>query len=151
MANIDRADWHYSGNYPENLPPENGGTHIGMYLAWIIDRGLGSKKLLAYAASSLDALRARTITGRQVLFTDLDEKFFAELLTKDGKAFTKAYYESQQYFNDYANALGGTVPTLYHVADTWENYDLIAPVIDQRFAQWRNGESLVPTSAPTTS
>jgi hypothetical protein len=26
----DRADWHYGGNYPKGLPPENGGTHIGM-------------------------------------------------------------------------------------------------------------------------
>ena len=150
MANIDRADWHYGGNFPDDLPQENGGTHIGMYLAWILDRGLGSRKLLEYAAPSLEALRARTITGRQVLFDELDEKFFSELLTKDGKKFTDAYYESQLYFADYDNTLGGDLPTLYHVADTWENYDRIAAVIDQRFAQWRNGETL-PTPVPTES
>lgn len=35
MANIDRADWHYDGQYPKGLPPENGGTHIGMFLVWV--------------------------------------------------------------------------------------------------------------------
>jgi len=40
---IDRAHGHYSdGDYPKELPSENGGTHIGMYLAWIIQRGLAS-------------------------------------------------------------------------------------------------------------
>jgi hypothetical protein len=24
----DRADWHYSGNYPPDLPPENGGRTL---------------------------------------------------------------------------------------------------------------------------
>ena len=33
---IDRMDWHYGGDYPEGLPTENGGTHIGFYLTWII-------------------------------------------------------------------------------------------------------------------
>ena len=37
MASIDRADWHYGGDYPKELPIENGGTHIGMFINWIID------------------------------------------------------------------------------------------------------------------
>jgi hypothetical protein len=45
MASIDRADWHYGGDYPPDLPSENGGTHIDIYLAWIIHRRLGSKTL----------------------------------------------------------------------------------------------------------
>ena len=35
----DRADWHYGGDFPEGLPDENGGTHIGMFLAWVILNG----------------------------------------------------------------------------------------------------------------
>ncbi|MEJ7666788.1 MAG: hypothetical protein WKG07_48425 [Hymenobacter sp.] len=35
---FDKMDWHYgSENFPKHLPDENGGTHIGMYLAWIIE------------------------------------------------------------------------------------------------------------------
>jgi hypothetical protein len=36
----DRADAHYGGNFPSDLPPEAGATHIGMFLAWVILNGL---------------------------------------------------------------------------------------------------------------
>lgn len=134
---IDRADWHYGGDYPKELPPENGGTHIGMYLAWIILRDLASAQLQKYARDSLPLFRERKITGRQLLFSELDEKFTDSLLTKVGKEFTQAYYETNIYLEDYENVLGGELPSLYHVADTWDNYDLLAPVIDQRFAGWQ--------------
>ena len=37
---IDNAAWHYGGNFPEELPKENGGTHIGFFLAWIINKNI---------------------------------------------------------------------------------------------------------------
>ena len=141
-SSIDRADWHYSAeNYPPELPPENGGTHIGIYLAWIAQHGLGSAMLQKYARDSLPLLRERKITGRQLLFSELDEKLFYPLLTKVGKDFTRAYYdETSCYIADYEAILGGNLPTLYHVEDSWENYDKLAPVIDRRFTRWEQGE-----------
>ena len=139
MANIDRADWHYGGTYPDDLPPENGGTHIGMFLAWIINRDLGSRQLAKIAGDKLESVRRRECTGRDLLFSDLDEKFFASLLSPDARKFTEAYYESDQYIQDYDELLGGDFETLYHVPDTWENYDRLAPRIDERFASWRRG------------
>jgi hypothetical protein len=141
MGNIDRADWHYGGQgFPSELPPENGGTHIGMYLAWIIQRDLGSAVLRKTARDSLPLLQARKITGRELLFTELDEKFFGSLLTKVGKEFTRDYYETGCYVDDYDEVLGGKLPTLYHVEDSWTNYDKLAPVIDGRFTRWQKGE-----------
>ncbi|WP_446430632.1 DUF7832 domain-containing protein [Proteus terrae] len=29
---IDRIRWHAYGDFPDNLPPESGGIHIGFYL-----------------------------------------------------------------------------------------------------------------------
>jgi hypothetical protein len=145
-TSIDRAEWHYSGDYPKDLPRENGGTHIGMYLTWIIERGLGSATLKKCAGDSLALLLERKITGRELLFTQLDAKFFAGLLTKMGKEFTRDYYETHVYIDDYESVLGGTLPTLYHVADSWGNYDRLAPVIDGRFSRWQQGE-VPPTSA----
>ena len=142
---IDRAEWHYGGDYPKELPPENGGTHIGMYLAWIIQRDLGSAMLRKYARDSLSLLRERKITGRKLLFNELDEKFVGSLLTKVGKDFTRDYYETSCYIDDYDTVLGGALPTLYHVEDSWDNYDKLAPVIDQRFSRWKVGE-LPPVS-----
>ena len=30
MAKYDDASWHYGGDFPDDLPEENGATHIGM-------------------------------------------------------------------------------------------------------------------------
>ncbi len=137
MANIDRADWHYGGNYPPGLPPENGGTHIGMYLAWIVLRDLGSPELIELGGETYSRVQKRQATGRDLLFTELDEKFFDALLNPEAQAFTGAYYESNEYVNDYDRMLGGDLPSLYHVEDSWENFDKIAPVLDQQLAAWR--------------
>jgi hypothetical protein len=148
-TSIDRADWHYAGDFPTELPPENGGTHIGMYLAWIIQRDLGSAVLRKHARDSLGLVKERKITGRELLYTELDEKFSDALLTKVGKDFTRDYYQSNCYIDDYDEVLGGKLPTLYHVLDSWENYDKLAPVIDQRFSRWQQGE--VPPVSATQS
>lgn len=137
MANIDRADWHYGGNFPAGLPPENGGTHIGMYLAWIVHRNLGSKELTQHAGDTYGWVLNREVTGRDLLFTKLDEKFFDELLSPEGQAFTHSYYESNGYANDYDRVLCGDLPSLYHVENTWKNFDKLAPVLDERLAAWR--------------
>lgn len=142
MGNIDRADWHYGGNYPSGLPQENGGTHIGIYLAWIIQRQLGSKTLEKYAGVMFQRVLHRQATGRDLLFSELDEKFFPELLTKEARAFTRDYYETNEYVNDYDRVLGGTLETLYHVDDTWENYDKMAPILDERLRTWRSAQPL---------
>jgi hypothetical protein len=40
----DDSSWHYGGDvFPEDLPPEAGGTHIGMFLAWAIMNYLESE------------------------------------------------------------------------------------------------------------
>ena len=138
MGNIDRADWHYgSASFPRELSPEHGGTHIGMYLAWIIRNGLGSDDLPDSIGDRLLLLERRVITGRQMLFAELDEKFFTTLLSDEGKRFTHDYYASNKYLSDYSELLGGNLTSLYHVADTWENYDKLTPRLDLRLATWR--------------
>ncbi len=137
MANIDRADWHYGGNYPAGLPAENGATHIGIYLAWIIHRGLASKALIQLGGETYERVLKRKATGRELLIEELDEKFFDRLLNREGKAFTTAYYETNEYLADYDQVLGGELESLYHVEDTWDNYDKIAPVLDERLRAWR--------------
>jgi hypothetical protein len=142
MTNIDRADWHYGGDYPEGLPPENGGTHIGIYLAWVINRDLGSQELSEFISEKLPAFRRREITGRDLLMTQLDEKFFPTLLSEEGQAFTADYYESDRYVRDHAELLAAELPSVYHVSDSWENYDKMARRLDERLAAWRNSRAV---------
>lgn len=134
---IDRMDWHYGGDFPEDLPDENGGTHIGMFLAWIINNNLEGDLYKEELAEALEDVRKRKITGREFLIDECDEKFWEEDLSEVGFEFTESYYDSQ-YHEDFEETLAENLPSVYHVEDTWENYDKIAQVIDKRFLKWKN-------------
>jgi hypothetical protein len=140
---IDRADWHYGGNFPTDLPPENGGTHIGMFLAWVIHNGLQGEFHNEDSQAELEAVRSRRMTGREFLFQACDGKFWDEDLNEEGNRFAAAYYSGEGgtgygvYLEDYERVLATGLPTMYHVEDSWENYDAIAPAISRRHAEWQ--------------
>ena len=138
----DRADWHYGGDYPEDLPSENGGTHIGMFLTWAIMNGLEGEFHRKESPFSLAAVRSRKMTGRQFLFKECDGKLWEEDLSTEGNAFAKCYYQGTEgqggeYFADYEATLASDLPSTYHVEDTWQNYEKIALVINARFERWK--------------
>lgn len=137
---IDRMDWHYGGDFPEGLPDENGGTHIGLFLAWIINHRLEGEFHQEESTEALEQVRKREITGRTFLIDMCDEKFWEEDLSKEGLAFTNFYYEDNEggYFSDYQKILSADLPTIYHAEDSWENYDRIAPAITAAYQRWKN-------------
>ena len=138
---IDRADWHYGGDYPGDLPMENGGTHIGFYLAWVINRGLIGQFHIDGSSESLSAVKERKMTGRDFLFKECDEKFWDEDLSEEGVEFTNYYYGDGKYFDDLQKALPAELPTIYHADDSWENYERVADLIDQAYATWKSTSS----------
>ena len=133
----DKAKFHYDGDFPKDLAPENGGTHIGMFLAWAIHRGLASEELIEDAAGEIDAVRDRRKTGRELLFTYLDQGIGEDDLNDEGNAFAESYYASNTFLKDYEKLFTNRYPTCYHVEDTWENFDLVADMIDKRYAKWK--------------
>ena len=140
----DRSDWHYGGDFPADLSPEAGGTHIGMFLAWAITRGLEGEFHRRESLSALEAVRNRQTTGREFLTNECDEKFWEEDLSDEGNAFAKSYYQKEGaggYLADYAEILGNGLPSLYHVADSWSTFDRLVPVLDQRYADWKRRHS----------
>lgn len=138
---IDRMDWHYGGDYPEGLPDENGGTHIGMYLTWIITNHLEGEDHQEDSQEELEAVRNRTMSGRDFLINMCDEKFIDTDLNEEGLAFTEYYYNGNNlYFSDYEKALAKDLPSLYHVENTWDNYDRIAPVISATYQKWQTSQ-----------
>ena len=145
---IDRYDWHSGGDFPEELPPENGGTHIGMFLAWIILNCLQGQVHDDESVEALNAVRLKRMTGREFLFTACDGKFWGEDLSDEVKAFTAWYYSGRngkgygKYILDYEQILAVGSPTMYHVKDTWENYDLLVPTIALRYTEWK-AETLI--------
>ncbi|HQU82569.1 MAG TPA: hypothetical protein PKY59_05580 [Pyrinomonadaceae bacterium] len=137
---IDRMDWHYGNDFPDDLPEENGGTHIGIYLAWIINNNLQGELHNDESAEALQKIKNREITGRDFLIEECDEKFWDEDLNEEGLAFTEFYY-CEIYFEDYAEVLENDLPSIYHAENTWENYDKVALVIDRRFKEWKGKNS----------
>lgn len=145
MASIDRADWHYGGDYPNDLPIENSGTHIGMYLNWIIENEFIGELHLNDSKEGIESVKSKQITGRDFLFKYCDEKFWEEDLNEEGLEFTKFYYQNPndpedaygQYIDDYVDTIGEEFDSLYEIPNSWENYDKIAKVITKRYDKWK--------------
>jgi hypothetical protein len=137
---IDKMNWHYGGDFPENLPTENGGTHIGMYLAWVINNELIGEMHVKESSASIESVKTRRMTGRDFLINECAGKFSKDDLNDEGLKFTRYYYgddDMKDYIIDYLNVLAPDLESVYHVEDTWENYDKISNVMDSRFREWK--------------
>jgi len=147
MGSIDRVDWHSGGDFPDNLPEINGGTHIGMFLTWIINNNLIGKVHLEESSEAIQKVLSRQMTGRDFLVDQCDEKFWEDDLNEEGLAFTYYYYQSdstntfKNYLDDYSEAIGQDVESLYEIEDSWENYDLLKPYIDRKYSEWKKSKS----------
>lgn len=143
----DDASWHYGGNFPQDLPPEAGATHIGMFVAWAMMSGLAGQIHTEDFPEMLEKLQRRELTPAAWFIEACDEKFTDEDLNEEGNAFALEYYANDagirtgtaSYLGDY-EAVFPSLDTLYHVPDTWDSYDLLAPAISRRFLKWRNSQ-----------
>jgi hypothetical protein len=130
----DKAKWHSDGNFPKGLPYENGGTHIGMFLAWAIIHGMAGPDLIADAGDDLTVLQSRQITGRTLLFRHLDGVLSDEDLSKNGNMFAAHYYK--RYMGEYDRLIRQRLPTAYHASDDWPTYDQVSAMIDKRYSEY---------------
>jgi hypothetical protein len=129
----DDASWHYDGEFPAGLSPKNGATHIGMFVAWLIERDLISRALRADAEKELALVKKRKMTGAAFLIEACDEKLIDEDLSPEGNRFAKAYFQ-KKYLDDYGDLFGDDVESLYELNDSWHNYDRLRPILDKRWA-----------------
>jgi hypothetical protein len=129
------------------LNPLNGGTHIGMYLAWIIVNRLESFQLRQTAASPVEDVRSKQTTGRDFLFAHCGGRLTSDELNKEAQLFTDFYYVDQ-YLKDYDDVLVAKASGTYTVADTWANYERLAKVMDQRLRDYRGCN---PAARPATA
>jgi len=135
----DDASWHAGGDFPSDLSYSQGGVHIAIFLAWLIRRGLYNPELFETADVEMVRRQSVSILG---LLDRFDEKLVAEELSEEGNAFARYYYGlphdrvMPSYLADYERTLGTGLPSLYHVAPTWENYAKLEPVIDRRYQGW---------------
>jgi hypothetical protein len=136
----DDASWHSGGNFPKDLPPEAGATHTGMFLAWSLLSGLAGSIHLEDCPESIPMLEERSLTPGAFFLKFFDGKFTDEDLNEEGNSFALHYFdlETGQYVHDYGKTLGFSPDDLYYVPDTWESFDRLKPVLDRRYAEWKN-------------
>lgn len=134
----DDASWHYEGTYPADLPYENAATHIGMFLAWAIGRGLASEFFSEECPEDLAGLERRELTPGRFALRVIEGKLCEDELSELGNRFAEAYYP-KRYARDYERVFGADPEQgTYRVEDTWENFACIAAVLDGRYEEWRS-------------
>ncbi len=139
----DDASWHYGGEWPEGLPPEAASTHIGMFVTWCWLNGMAGEEQLIDSPDMIERITSRSVTPGGLFIEMCDEKFIAADLNDEGNAFAQAYYNEEskgmrhKYYDDLDTVVPADLPSVYHLPDTWETFDKIAPVLDERFKHWR--------------
>lgn len=145
---LDDASWHYDADYPMDLPTTHAMTHMGLFWAWCALHGLINDNLLTEFATEVDLLKQRKMTGSQFVAEICDEKLVLEDLNDLGQAFALAYYEESadfaqeygNYYEDYYDAMDcEDLESLYHVEDSWDNYDVLEPIINKKLALFKRG------------
>ena len=138
----DKAKYHYGGDYPEELPIEQAFVHTGMFLGWVIDHNLFSEEFAEETGDLIAAFKSRRVTGREI-YEHWDGALVDDMLSDRGNEFARYYYnfDKGDFLNDYDEVLGADLPSLYHVEDTWENYEKMKERIDQRYKDWERNMS----------
>jgi len=128
----DRADYD----------PPRFAVRIAFFIAWAMLNGLEGPLHQEDDQELLGQLRRREITPRKFLEIACDDKLWEADLSDEGNAFARVYYLGRPgvaYFDDYEQVLVAASTDLRAVADSWENYDKIAPLITRRYEAWKNG------------
>lgn len=142
----DKAKYHFGAeNYPKDLPVEQAYVHTGMFLGWIIDNDLFNKQFFDELGiqKDIDAFKNRRIRATDIYRNLLDGTLTNEDLNEDGNAFSQYYFDFNkgQYIQDYMKVFGLKADNNYVVENTWENYEKIKKVVDQRYVQWKKKRS----------
>ena len=134
----DKAKYHFGGDYPKDLPIEQAYVHTGLYLGWIIDLDLYSEEFREETGDLIPRFKAREVTGPEV-YESWDGCLIDDMLSDEGNAFSQDYFDFERgkFLTDYEELLRGELPSLYHVANTWNNYDRLRERLNQRYAQWQ--------------
>ena len=138
---FDKAKWHINDNFPTDLDPYQSYIHTGLYVCWLVDTDLYENDFKNNFQQSIDRLLKRQSTPVNFYAEQLDGIFDASGLAQEAIKFTTQYFdfEKGQYIQDYLIALdpNDQQPSMFYIADTWNNYNKLKPIIDNRFMEWK--------------
>ena len=138
----DNIRFHLDEDYPDQLPPENAATHIGMYWQWAAQAGLVNPVL--QTAADFAAMTSGKISGQHFLLKHMDGALTADDFTELGQRFTEFYYTDEEdgygaFMEDYVLALD--TPSLggfYHAKNTPKTFAKLTPVFQTAFEKWKS-------------
>ena len=136
----DDASWHYGGDFPSELENDAGATHIGMFVACFLLNDLAGEIHSEEFPEALEQLKKHQKTPGQWFIENCDEKFTDEDLSEEGNKFASFYYASENapYLDDYEEAIGTELESLYFAPDSWELYERLELLFMKRLKTWKN-------------
>ena len=130
----DDAEYYFL-DFETELPNENGGRHMGLFLEWAVLRGLVSDELMARA----EALRCGETTGLELLFDHCDGKLWDSDLNDEGNAFATDNYERWGMV-DFIEAMNCTAESsgdeIFGAEITPQRHDRVLWQWDRRYSDW---------------
>lgn len=132
----DLAKNHFLGDFPASLPIEKAYLHIGIYMGWVIDMKLYSEYFEEEASTEIYRFSRREI-GCIILAEIWNGALSHELFNDETNLFTYYYYAGGLFKKDYTEVLVKSHKTIYHVEDTWENYEKLRDRMTERFIEWK--------------
>lgn len=143
-AFYDHSVEHLTDEFPDSLPMEQAYVHIGMYLGWVIENDLYSRYFEEQASTEIFRFKRKEISC--TILSEIWSGYLTfEFLNKRGNNFTVFYYASGLYRQDYEEILGKDLPSIYHVDDTWPNYEKLKMRINMRYLEWSKLKSFLKT------
>ena len=130
----DDAEYYFL-DFETDLPNENGGRHMGLFLEWAVLRGLASDELMARS----EALRRGETTGLDLLFDHCDGKLWDGDLNDEGNAFAADAYE-HWCLDDFIAAMNCTAESsgdeIFGVEITPQRHDRVLWQWHRRYSDW---------------
>jgi hypothetical protein len=130
----DDAEWHMDSVLDLGLDESAAAVHVGIFLAWATTKGLLDDELDVRT----DAVRV--VAERSVTPSALAGRYFVSqidpfMLNTVGNGFADTAYRHYLVALE-SDPMVARNESIYHVPDSWDSYDAIAPVIDALYARW---------------
>ncbi|MCP1311408.1 DUF7832 domain-containing protein [Paenibacillus tyrfis] len=142
---FDKAKWHYEGDFPQELDVFQAYIPTGMFVEWVIKNDLSSKRSRKEDALDIELVKRDEMTGTQFFRKNWDGVLTSKELSDEADAFAREYLNIHNDIytaTDFAEILAAGLPTIYHVEDTIENYQIIEPVISERYRVWKRDKRI---------
>ncbi|MBI2393509.1 MAG: hypothetical protein HYV09_28270 [Deltaproteobacteria bacterium] len=142
MTIYDKAKYHEDSCAEAGLPYRQAMNHSGLFVAWLVHHGLLADEV---SKDMVRAVRARKKPASTILEW-YDGCLADDMLNEEGRAFTARYFDFDrgEYLKDFERVLARGAESTFHVAESWHNYDLIAPTIEARYRRFKGEDVPLP-------